>query len=201
MARTLYLSLFPSHPPPLPTLQAHTHLSSSHHPAIQPWDETAPSTFWLTRWGGKNQVMISWNYRTLPIAFLFFWTHFVLFPCPRPLGKASSPHTQQWWCPHQASATAGFKLQQLSPRVENFQNVLPWQPGILAQQKPPPHTHSDSNAWDAELPFIIFFREKIQSGADGVCLLGGISNATDFFPGTCISWFSWQPLFNHCIPS
>lgn len=102
-----------------------------------------PPFFWLTWCGEKDQVMTSWksgSIRRFQSLFSPFGPILFCFPAPNPWAKPAAPHTQQWWCPRQASATAGFKLQQLSPRVENFQNVLPWQPGISAQQKPPPRT-------------------------------------------------------------
>lgn len=43
----------PSCPPLLPTLQAHTPLSSFHHPAIQPGDEVTPLPF-----GWRDMVMV-----------------------------------------------------------------------------------------------------------------------------------------------
>lgn len=124
------------------------------------------------------------------------------FPAPKPWAKAAAPHTQQCWCSRQASATVGFKLQQLSPRVENFQNVLPWQPGILAQQKPAPCTPRLQRArrWASIYHFLQ--RENTAWGRwCRVCLLGGIASETGFFPATCTSWLSWQPLFSNCILS
>lgn len=78
----------------------HTHLSSSHRPAIQTWDEVThppqpPHLLADMVWRKESgyDILEVWKYQMLPITLLFFLTHFVLFPCPKPLGKASSsPH-------------------------------------------------------------------------------------------------------------
>jgi len=122
----------------------------------------------------------------LPTAFLFFWTHFILFPCLKSPGEASSPPHPAVVVPLPSIRPGGFQVAVAFAQGRGFPKVLPWQPGILARQKHR-HAHRNSNMRDAELPFIIFFREKIWSGVNGACLPAGISDETDFCPGIRIS--------------
>lgn len=202
LARTLYLSFSLSRPPPLPTHQSCTHLSPSHHPAIHSQDEVTPCLLadgnMVMVWE-KNQVMRAWKCWMLPISFLFLWTYFILFPCLKALGKASSRLHPAAEVPLLSISPSGFQVAAAFAQGRGFPKRVTLATRNFSPAKTPPRTSwlQCARRWAS----IYHFLQGKNMERGRWCLPGGISDKTDFFPGIWIFWFSWHPLFNHCMQS